>query len=118
MALPRNLFIETPTLTSLLFAQKKTAAEIEAWDNVWSEISSQVEEKIKQVKEYLKTAKRDEDTSPQEVEEFPRRAAGEPNGVHLDSFYDGRIRADDAALDISRTVQRPNHSNVLLSSRN
>jgi type I restriction enzyme M protein len=69
VALPRNLFIETPTLTSLLFAQKKTASEIEAWDNVWAEVSSQMEEKVKQVKEYLKTARRDEDTSPQEVEE-------------------------------------------------
>ncbi len=32
VSLPRNLFVETPTLVSLLFAQKKTAEEIEEWD--------------------------------------------------------------------------------------
>lgn len=33
VAMPRNAFIDTPTLTSLLFAQKKTAAELEQWDH-------------------------------------------------------------------------------------
>lgn len=36
VALPRNVFIDTPTLTSLLFAQKKEAAEILAWDTEWA----------------------------------------------------------------------------------
>lgn len=32
VSLPRGLFVDTPILTSLLFAQKKTAEEIAAWD--------------------------------------------------------------------------------------
>lgn len=36
VSLPRNLFVETPTLTSLLFAQKKSAAEVAHWDADWS----------------------------------------------------------------------------------
>lgn len=35
VSLPRNVFIDTPTLTSLLFAQKKSADEIEIWDKIW-----------------------------------------------------------------------------------
>lgn len=35
VSLPRNVFIDTPTLTSLLFAQKKTRDEIRAWDEEW-----------------------------------------------------------------------------------
>jgi type I restriction enzyme M protein len=34
--LPRNVFVDTPTLTSLLFAQKKGASAIEEWDRAWS----------------------------------------------------------------------------------
>ena len=50
VSLPRNVFIDTPTLTSLLFAQKKTASEIEQWDYVWGEKFSEAEEKIKQAR--------------------------------------------------------------------
>ena len=32
VTLPRHIFVDTPTLTSLLFAQKKQPLEIEAWD--------------------------------------------------------------------------------------
>lgn len=35
VALPRNVFIDTPTLTSLLFAQKKNSDEIKKWDEEW-----------------------------------------------------------------------------------
>ena len=35
VSLPRNIFVDTPTLTSLLFAQKKTKLEIEQWDGAW-----------------------------------------------------------------------------------
>lgn len=35
VSLPRNVFIDTPTLTSLLFAQKKTRDEIRTWDEEW-----------------------------------------------------------------------------------
>lgn len=69
VALPRNLFIETPTLTSLLFAQKKTSTEIEAWDIAWAEASSQMDEKIKQIKEFIRGARRNENVTPQHVEQ-------------------------------------------------
>src|SRR6185437_15277726 len=36
VALPRNLFIDTPTLTSLLFAQKKSGGEVASWDKAWN----------------------------------------------------------------------------------
>lgn len=36
VALPRNIFVETPTLTSILFAQKKAREEIAAWDAAWA----------------------------------------------------------------------------------
>ena len=36
VSLPRNIFVDTPTLTSLLFAQKKDRAAIERWDRAWN----------------------------------------------------------------------------------
>jgi type I restriction enzyme M protein len=57
VALPRNVFIDTPTLTSLLFAQKKTGEEIKAWDSEWQKNSSYANEIIKQVK--MKLAKKE-----------------------------------------------------------
>ena len=35
VSMPRNLFVDTPTKTSILFAQKKLAEEIEEWDDTW-----------------------------------------------------------------------------------
>ena len=35
VSMPRNLFIDTPTKTSILIAQKKTPQEIELWDRKW-----------------------------------------------------------------------------------
>ena len=68
VALPRNLFVETPTLTSLLFAQKKTAEEIAAWDAAWSQASAQVQEKVKKAKALLATAAKSGKTA-QEIQE-------------------------------------------------
>ncbi len=53
VALPRNVFIDTPTLTSLLFAQKKTSSEISAWDDAWETESLAVQQKIKRAKVFL-----------------------------------------------------------------
>jgi len=50
VALPRNVFIDTPTLTSLLFAQKKTSEEVQAWDIEWSKHSEFAESQIKRAK--------------------------------------------------------------------
>ena len=47
VSLPRNVFIDTPTLTSLVFAKKKTAAEITQWDNEWEKAQGAAEHKIK-----------------------------------------------------------------------
>lgn len=35
VSMPRNLFIDTPTKTSILFAQKKMQNEIASWDKKW-----------------------------------------------------------------------------------
>jgi type I restriction enzyme M protein len=53
VSLPRNLFVDTPTLTSLLFAQKKSPEEIEEWDSAWDTVRSQTEEKIRKARIYL-----------------------------------------------------------------
>ena len=42
VSLPRNLFIDTPTKTSILFAQKKLPREIEAWDKNWDAATQRV----------------------------------------------------------------------------
>ncbi len=47
VSMPRNIFIDTPTLTSLVFAQKKTSAQIAAWDNAWEEATTDVEIRVK-----------------------------------------------------------------------
>ncbi|EFL86098.2 hypothetical protein HMPREF0326_01801 [Desulfovibrio sp. 3_1_syn3] len=53
VSLPRNIFIDTPTLTSLLFAQKKTAEEISLWDKEWDKYNAIVEQKVKQASQML-----------------------------------------------------------------
>jgi type I restriction enzyme M protein len=67
VSLPRNLFIDTPTLTSLLFAQKKSPEEIEHWDNAWDSVQSQIDEKIKRAKTYLAGVE-NTDTTPTDVQ--------------------------------------------------
>lgn len=56
VSLPRNLFIDTPTLTSLVFAQKKTKEEIAAWDNVWKTKDAVVEQQVKAAEAFLSKA--------------------------------------------------------------
>jgi type I restriction enzyme M protein len=46
VSLPRHIFAETPTLTSLLFAQKKTGGEITTWDETWALENAKIEEAI------------------------------------------------------------------------
>ncbi|TFE01776.1 SAM-dependent DNA methyltransferase [Jeotgalibacillus salarius] len=53
VALPRNVFIDTPTLTSLLFAQKKSPQEIEDWDKEWDEHLEFAQNKIKRAKTFI-----------------------------------------------------------------
>lgn len=53
VSMPRNIFIDTPTLTSLLFAQKKSAAEMEKWDEEWKKANAIVEKKVKEARSAL-----------------------------------------------------------------
>jgi len=65
VSLPRNIFKDTPTLTSLIFAQKKTKEEIEKWDNDWNLIEQNAEAKIKGLKIYLSQAIKNENSTPE-----------------------------------------------------
>lgn len=56
VAMPRNIFIDTPTLTSLLFAQKKTAEEIAAWDTEWQAAYADSEVRIQAAAQALRKA--------------------------------------------------------------
>jgi type I restriction enzyme M protein len=47
VSMPRNIFIDTPTLTSLLFAQKKTREQIVTWDASWQKATKDVETRVK-----------------------------------------------------------------------
>lgn len=64
VALPRNAFIDTPTLTSLLFAQKKTEKEINEWDKEWAKHKVYADKKVKEAKVLLSLANRNEYDSP------------------------------------------------------
>ena len=68
VSLPRNVFIDTPTLTSLLFAQKKTAQEIEKWDSEWQKNIDYANKAIKAGKVCVSSMKKKSYTSAQEVE--------------------------------------------------
>ena len=47
VSMPRNLFIDTPTKTSILFAEKKQPLEIETWDKMWETSDREVVQCIK-----------------------------------------------------------------------
>ena len=53
VALPRNVFIDTPTLTSLLFAKKKTQSEIEKWDSEWDKHEEDARTRLKKAKSLI-----------------------------------------------------------------
>lgn len=69
VSLPRNLFKDTPTLTSLLFAQKKTREEIEKWDMNWTKIEQFADIKIKETNIFLTQAVKDEKISIKEIKD-------------------------------------------------
>ena len=46
VSLPRNIFKDTPTLTSLVFAQKKSVEDLAAWDKAWEEQAEQIDARI------------------------------------------------------------------------
>ncbi|MEJ1241396.1 N-6 DNA methylase [Chryseolinea sp. T2] len=57
VSLPRNIFKDTPTLCSLLFAQKKTTAEIATWDETWEAAEHFARTKVKLAKKFLSELK-------------------------------------------------------------
>lgn len=54
VSMPRNIFIDTPTLTSLLFAQKKTAKEMLDWEQAWQAAVGVAEKHIKEAAQALR----------------------------------------------------------------
>jgi type I restriction enzyme M protein len=56
VAMPRNIFIDTPTLTSLLFAQKKSSEEIASWDVEWKAALADAEARISAARQTLRKA--------------------------------------------------------------
>ncbi len=77
VSLPRNVFIDTPTLTSLLFAQKKTSQEIEKWDNEWQKNIDYANKAIKAGKVCVSAMKKSSYTSAKEVEKAVMNAINE-----------------------------------------
>jgi type I restriction enzyme M protein len=70
VSMPRNIFIDTPTLTSLLFAQKKSAEEIAAWDTEWSSAYAGSEALVKAASRTLRRDNVQAKTAQQIAEEF------------------------------------------------
>jgi type I restriction enzyme M protein len=58
VALPRNLFLETPTLTSLLFAQKKTKDAVARWDEAWGAAEAVSRDKLQRAASFLRKCRR------------------------------------------------------------
>jgi type I restriction enzyme M protein len=69
VSLPRNLFIETPTLTSLLFAQKKSREETAAFDRAWATAQLAVDNAKNDVQTYLRRTKRRTDLAPAAIQQ-------------------------------------------------
>jgi type I restriction enzyme M protein len=91
VSLPRNLFVETPTLTSLLFAQKKTQDEILTWDADWAANRTLLEHAVVRAKNDMKTAARAPGATPADV----AMAFNATLGQHIepDAFVKKRGRA-------------------------
>ena len=53
VSMPRNLFIDTPTKTSILFAQKKLAQDVEDWDKKWQAVALKVERCVNNARKAL-----------------------------------------------------------------
>ena len=68
VSLPRNLFIETPTLTSLLFAQKKDQESILEWDAKWAVAEATVGQAAREAKEAARDTADEEDATVDAVQ--------------------------------------------------
>ena len=54
--LPRNIFVDTPTLTSLVFAQKKPGKDIIEWDLAWSLAKAKADSHISAARAFTTSA--------------------------------------------------------------
>ena len=53
VSMPRNLFIDTPTQTSILIAQKKLTQDIEEWDKKWQTATLKVDQCVNNARKAL-----------------------------------------------------------------
>jgi type I restriction enzyme M protein len=68
VTMPRHIFVDTPTLTSLLFAQKKTGAEVAEWDRTWGEEAARIEAQVAVARRHLTVGGRRAFGSPADLE--------------------------------------------------
>jgi len=66
VSMPRNIFIDTPTLTSLIFAEKKSKEDIAAWDAVWKKHAGKADKAVRKASQALRKRAL-EDKSAQDV---------------------------------------------------
>ena len=59
VSLPRNLFEDTPTATSILFAQKKTGGAVAAWDAAWDAAGKEASKPVDGLKKVWKRLKKE-----------------------------------------------------------
>jgi type I restriction enzyme M protein len=70
VSMPRNIFIDTPTLTSLFFAQKKNSKQIELWDDAWDDVTKSIETMIKKAAAALRGSFVQDHTALEVASEF------------------------------------------------
>ena len=87
VSLPRNIFIDTPTLTSLLFAQKKSREQILEWDSLYGKAKQKAEVLIKDTKVWIE--KNSSGAVSEIVAEINRRLA---DVIPINEFINSRGR--------------------------
>lgn len=101
--LPENAFQPyTTTLTSLLFARKKTEKEISEWDEIWKKEEAKLEEEIQQIREntYKRNLPWSENPSVGEKREWIRERVSECE-VYLDKTKADRLWEED---DVEKVI--------------
>jgi len=100
--LPENAFQPyTTTLTSLLFARKKTEVEISEWDEVWDEEKENLEDEVQELREntYKRNLPWSDDPSVDEKREWIRERVNECE-EYLDEREADRLRDEDDVEEV------------------
>ena len=71
-SMPRNLFIDTPTKTSILFAQEKLSQEIKEWDKRWQTATLTVEQCVSNARKAFTKKYCKEHTADEVAEAFAK----------------------------------------------